>query len=265
MSERPEGGLDAEEVLARLRGAYAPPEYALVREVPSITGNASRRVLDALAMNLYPSQGLELHGFEVKVARGDWLREAKQPSKSAGVAEYVDRFWLAVGHGSIVAPAELPKPWGLLVPHGDGLRVAKRAAPLKPKPIDRDFLAALLRRATQAGATEAMLRHEHGRGYEEGAADGARRSERALAEATRELTHLRGTVAEFEAASGVSLTDEWRGARVGEAVRLVLEAGPEALRERLGRHVRIMRDRLDQLQILLDTKAPRGEVACRPP
>jgi hypothetical protein len=36
---------------------------------------------DAIARHLWPSQGLELIGFELKVSRSDWLREIKDPYK----------------------------------------------------------------------------------------------------------------------------------------------------------------------------------------
>ena len=33
------------------------------------------RYADAIAMNLWPSRGLAVHGFEIKISRGDWQRE----------------------------------------------------------------------------------------------------------------------------------------------------------------------------------------------
>jgi hypothetical protein len=132
-------------------------EWAFFSHVRSATGfadrNSSVRTADALAMSMYRSKGWELHGFEVKVSRGDWLGELKKPGKWTGVGGFCDRWWLAVASPDIVKPGELPAGWGLLVPAGGRfrrssprLRVATRAARLSPKPLTREFIACVVRR-----------------------------------------------------------------------------------------------------------------------
>lgn len=108
------------------------------------------RSADAIAMSLWPSLGLELHGFEFKVSRADWLRELKDPRKAETFKRYCDRWWLVAGSSAIVRPGELPNGWGMLVLQGDRLVRLADAPRLDPQPVTRPFLAALLRRADEA-------------------------------------------------------------------------------------------------------------------
>lgn len=141
----------AEGVLAALRRRYTSPEYALFENVGNATGHRANRYADALAMAVWPSRGLLFHGFEIKVNRNDVLRELKDPKKADDIARYCDFWWMAVGDAKIVKSDELPPTWGLLVPtNGKGgatLKIVKDASRLKPKAIDRSFIAAILRRA----------------------------------------------------------------------------------------------------------------------
>jgi len=57
--------------------------YAVAAGVRSHAGFDARRTADYVAMDLWPSKGLALHGHEIKVSRSDWLRELKEPEKAA--------------------------------------------------------------------------------------------------------------------------------------------------------------------------------------
>lgn len=81
------------------------------------------RRIDALAVSCKGATFGEVHGIEVKVTRADWLRELKDGRKADAGAALCHRWWLAVGDKTIVKAGELPDGWGLLVPHGRGLRV----------------------------------------------------------------------------------------------------------------------------------------------
>ena len=94
------------------------------------------------AMGLWPSRGLHLHGFEIKVSRSDWLRELKSPAKADKMFRYFDRWWLAVADKDIVRNGELPETWGLLVMD----KIVKTAPELEAAPMTREFLAAIMRR-----------------------------------------------------------------------------------------------------------------------
>lgn len=137
-------------VFAALARRFCAPEWACFRGVADATGAGHRRTVDALLMNMYPSRGLTIEGVEIKVSRGDWLRELKKPSKQETVFRYCDRFWLAVGDPAIVRDGELPATWGLLVPgRGGKMKIATRAPELSPEPITKPFMAAILRRASE--------------------------------------------------------------------------------------------------------------------
>lgn len=95
-----------------------------------------------------------LHGHEVKVSRGDWLRELRDPTKADTWRQYCDRWWLVAPAG-VARPDELPTGWGLLVPVGRVLRAVVPAPVLDPQPMPPDTRAALLR-ATFVTATRRL-------------------------------------------------------------------------------------------------------------
>jgi hypothetical protein len=139
----------AADVRRALKTRYAPPEWAIFNEVANGTGSLARRSADALAMNLFPSRGLRMHGFEIKVSRSDWLHELKQPDKSDPVQRYCDHWWI-VSPADIVKEGELPPTWGHLILKGNGLNCVVKAPDLERQPWTPAFLAALLRRAHES-------------------------------------------------------------------------------------------------------------------
>src|ERR1700693_1206177 len=68
---------------AALKRYFLHPDYGIVFEVAKSTGHAAHRHLDAVAMDLWPSRGLELHGIEIKVSKQDLKRELADPAKGA--------------------------------------------------------------------------------------------------------------------------------------------------------------------------------------
>jgi len=136
-------------IRAALRKRYAPPAWSFMEEVGNAAGHAKSRSADAIAMSVWPSRGLELHGFEIKVSRKDWLTELKNPAKADPIAAYCDRWWIVVDSDTIVRDGELPRTWGLLVLRNGTLVTVREAEKRKPKVMDRSFLAVLLRKATE--------------------------------------------------------------------------------------------------------------------
>lgn len=235
----------------RLRLRYPEKECALFHEVRNETGwSSSPRYVDALAMGLWPSRGLQLEGFECKVDRSDWLRELRAPEKADAIAPYCDLWWLVTPSEPEVAKLdEVPPTWGWLVPQGKAFRVAKPATPnASPAPIDRAFLASVFRaaqgEATIAAKLDAMraeMRRERDQGIE-----WARESE------ARRANDLRKSVERFEGASGIKI-DQWSGDRVGEKVRALqaLEAQGESVQSLIERAIeRIDNDRAKLTQAL---------------
>jgi hypothetical protein len=210
---------DAGKVRVALRARYKAAEYALFEEVGNATGSKCNRHADAVALSLWPSRGLYLHGFEIKVSRSDWLAEKRNPEKAEEVARYCDFWWLVVGDAEIVKEGELPEPWGLLVMKGDALELKKQASKLDAAPLDRPFLAALLRRAGES--VPALVAEAEARGFVRGAESGPRDAR--LDQVRNELGRLKESLAEFEQKSGVKI-DGWSGGRIGEAVAKLLKS-----------------------------------------
>lgn len=207
--------MDTREVCSALRGRYSGAEWAFLTEVPNGTGMAKSRSADAIAMSLWPSRGLELHGIEIKVSRQDWLRELKDPAKAEDICRYCDRWWLAVGDPDIVRIEELPPTWGLLIPRGKNLVQKVEAPKLKPVEMDRCFLAGLLRRASEQLIPKDE-RAEYNRGFEKG----QKSNESSKANAERELSEYKQSVADFEKQSGISI-HRWSLGDVGRLVSLI--------------------------------------------
>lgn len=120
------------------------PRYVVAEHVRNYCGFAGYRTTtplrtaDAMAVDLWPSSGHRIHGFEVKVSRSDWLTELKDPDKAMAFRPYVDHWWLVVPDTSIVR-GDLPPGWGLLAPTSAGtLRVRNKAAyePRLPMPFE---------------------------------------------------------------------------------------------------------------------------------
>lgn len=221
--------LGTDEVRRRLRDRYAAPEWALMEEVASGTGYLRKTTYsDALAFNLWPSRGLTLHGFEIKVSRSDWRRELDDPSKSSIMQSFCDRWWLVVGDSNIVQPGELPAAWGLLVPKGKGLKVAVDAPELeKPrKEWDRAFVAALVRRCSEGHVPEDIVGELARARVQEAEERFTARVEGERKTWESRMQTLENIIHNFEQASGVDIRRSWELGRIGEAVRCLLAGNP---------------------------------------
>jgi len=152
-----------------LEQRFPRPEYALFYEVANATGFAAKRRADAIAMSLYPSRGLGLIGFEFKIQRSDWLRELDNPQKAEDMIESVDR-WYVVSAQGVVKKNEVPSTWGWLRAQKDGsLRLVEPAPQIRePRPVSREFLAAILRRADEYGSDQSEVAKARREGFEAG-------------------------------------------------------------------------------------------------
>lgn len=146
-------------IRALLRTRYQHPEWALCFEVANTTGAYAKRYADGVAMNLFPSRGLAIHGFEIKVSKSDFKNEIANPEKSEAVQQYCDHWWI-VAPASAVDESLLPTTWGWLRVDGERLVAAKNAPKLDAKPMTRAFMAAMVRRSNEADAAdvEAIVR-----------------------------------------------------------------------------------------------------------
>lgn len=114
------------DLLSRLRQRYNRAGFVFLEGVGNGAGWGNSGWSDAIAMSTWPSKGLRLYGFEVKATRSDWLRELDKPQKNAEWQGACHEWYVVVPKG-VVELAELPTAWGLMVPRGDGLRIASRS------------------------------------------------------------------------------------------------------------------------------------------
>jgi hypothetical protein len=215
-SARKRKAISAAEVIEVLRARYAAPAYAFLGQVANGTGATQHRWADALAMSLWPSRGIELYGIEVKVSRGDWLTEMKNPAKAEAIARYCNRWYLAVSDASIVLPGELPQQWGLLALKRGRIQCVQEAPARTPEPLSLEILAAIMRNITKLG--DAQLRAAR----EQAVAEAISRHRKSEEDATKyqddRVQALQASVAAFEDASGLKI-NAYNGPKIGEAVR----------------------------------------------
>ncbi len=133
-----------------IRSRYEAPEWLVEQEV-TLDG----RRLDAVAFGMW--KDYRVVGFEIKVSRGDWLRELASFQKSEGWMEVVDAFYV-VTPPKLVKVEELPVGWGLL--ELTGSRMMTRAhSNLKspgrtlPREVCARFLSRMLKREADSDRT----------------------------------------------------------------------------------------------------------------
>lgn len=85
--------ITAATIRALLKNHLSPGEWCLAFEVTAQATKGERRA-DAVAMNLWPSRGNVLRGYEFKVSRADWRSELKNPAKAEPIAQYCDHWYL---------------------------------------------------------------------------------------------------------------------------------------------------------------------------
>lgn len=219
------------EIIELLRARYPGESHVTLFEVRDAAGFDAQRSCDCLSIGTWPSRGLTLRGFEIKVSRSDWLREYRNPEKADGFAPYCDEWYVVAGDSKIVQSDELPETWGLIVAKGSRLECVK-AAPKNPSPlaVDRGLLVALLKRAKEQSASKAAIENAHKQGVAQGKA--LAESEMRLEGGNRqqlleEIATLRANIKEFADASGIDMyTFRYHDPkRLGDAVRTVLNGG----------------------------------------
>lgn len=240
----------SDDLMRCLRSRFGPPAYALLTEVPNATGFAKSRSADAVAMSLWPSRGIELHGFELKVSRSDWQRELADPSKAESICQFCDRWWLVVSDRSIVKDGELPPTWGLLAKNGDGLKIVTPAPQLSPQPITREFLAALLRRVSEQTVTKVDVDAAERKGFERGKA--AAKSGTNEQRLEHENAILMKAMKAFEEASGLKING-WDGGRIGDAVKRLMAT--ENATTEAERRLKETRESLTRVLSMIDKQA----------
>ena len=215
------------EIKLRLRTMFSPPEYAIFFEVAVGTGfEGQRRKADAVVMDMWPSRGMKITGFEVKVSRHDWMREKENPVKAEAVAAYCDRWALVTAFG-VAEQVEVPHAWDWyeLSEKGDKLALRQRGHETEAKALDRSFVASLLRCATRGELLEIEVAAE--KKIETARAGVEAEVEYRVKRQTHEASVLLQRYGPIEKAlrGGVKLHQFSTDDEMAEAVRIVLTSG----------------------------------------
>lgn len=206
-------------------------EHIVLFNVPDQVGTSGKRYCDAVAIGMWGSSGREIHGFEIKVSRGDWLRELRQVDKADPFIKQCDRWSLITADASIAKLAEIPASWGWATCTKNGIRWQR---PATPNPSDhhtmpRLWAYALIRKAFERGPRsaewQAALRQLEAQKQTEIKA-GLEQRVRGAPEA---LVNLQARVDAFEKASGMKLED-WRLGDVGKLARRIHEISEDGYR-----------------------------------
>lgn len=281
--------LDLLERMLTKHGNGGAGEYAFMRQVRNAAGFDAKRTFDGVSVGLWPSRGLDIHVYEVKVSRSDWQRELAKPQKAEDAAQVADRFTI-VAPRDVVPVDEVPPTWGLIHAYGgialeeelppafegqlpqkvtrvEGrkLRVVRRAPLLRPgqnlpTSVPRSFLVPMLR---AAGAVPDPVSPTQRQIDEAAAAAVARDRERAARDAElrgRENDSAVRILRRFRELSGVSLSHsnhEEQARRIKAALAIADE--PERAKQAALRTLRQVADQMEHSLTYLRRVVEEGE------
>jgi hypothetical protein len=207
--------------------------WVFLRQVPNGTSSAKTNIADAIAIGCWKSQGLDVHGYEIKVSRADWQREIQDHKKAEAFSPCCHYWWIAAPAG-VVKVEEMPANWGFIEvgKNADGKYTAKvrKAVTRNDSPnLTYAFFAAALRKAKHDNKSEAeiqkLINETHRKAFESG-----RETERKVNEPlekyhNREFEQLKKDVADFERMAGVTIRG-WRAPQnAAEAIAHYLKDG----------------------------------------
>lgn len=246
--------ITASDLRKRLAIRYSPPEWVLLEELRNATGfQGTQRYADAVAFSTYPSRGLQIIGFEIKVYRQDWLKELKNPDKADEISKYCDQWYIVAGDSEIVKDDELPKNWGLILPYGEKLKTVKSSIGMVAEEIKKGFLMAILRQISDNYIPKYSIQDHIDKRVKE-IGDGMKANfEHQHRNLLGEYESLKSAVQEFKEKSGIQIT-QWNGESIGEAVKLVMQFGTNAHINRLEWLSRNIKD----LQVEIDDALKRA-------
>jgi hypothetical protein len=259
------------DVQEALRKKYAPPEWLLFFELRNQTGygKGTVRYADAMAFNLFPSRGQEIHGFEFKRTRKDFLRELKDPEKSADLQKYCDRWWIIALDNEVVRPSDaFPPTWGLLVLNSTGsqLIVRTKAPKLESAPVDRHLLCSVLRGASDmlANPDQSAVAQARKIGHRSGFEAGRQYALKDSKDNVEELTALRQVIDDFKAKTGIDILHYTAGEQFNQAIRRVRalrDVNVVAALRRLNSFVTSLKDNVEaEVELLLQLGAQEREI-----
>jgi hypothetical protein len=152
-----------------LRKRFPPSSYTLLTQV-SIPAPHGFRVIDAIVLGRWVSRDLDIHGFEIKTTRANWLSEFNHPEKADPGASICNT-WSLFAYPGVADPHEIPPLWGHLVLDDGSLQTKKEAPSASSKPLDRAFVIKFIDAALeQAQCNLPVISNEveYTRGLEDG-------------------------------------------------------------------------------------------------
>lgn len=224
-----------------LKPRYGGQDFALIPQVRNQTGYSRRvRTADAIAVGLWPSRGIDVHGFEFKDSRTDWLKELKDGSKAEEIGRFCAYWWLVVSDPKIFSPDELPAAWGAIHAKDGATVILKKAPRRETQEPSWVFVASILRAAQEVVTSEAEVQRQVAAAVSK-ANDGnyaaiSKARNEGRADGQKAAEEMAAKVREFEKASGIRI-DGWSysedAQKVGETVRFLLSGGADGLEGRL--------------------------------
>lgn len=243
---------------------YAPPEWLLESELT--LGN---RRLDVVAFNLWGARSHRIVGFEIKVSRGDWLRELNAFQKSEEWMNVADAFYV-VTPPKLIQAGELPDGWGHLELCGSRMMTRRHATVREGRStIPREIAARIMGRL--AGREASEERNARWQAEAQLKSDAEKRARESIArereQELHELEELRTNYREILKALGVR-PNEWRAQEAALRAAGVFAKAQEqglgpfcnrmhSLADELAHHVTHLRDAVN----LLRESQPQENVA----
>jgi hypothetical protein len=222
--------MTAADLFKLIRKRHEGNAWLVLEEVANGTGANASRHADAIAIGLYPSRGHEIHFFETKVSREDVKKELRDARKADAVGKFCDYLWLVISDEVIIDGLVIPEAWGILAPKLGVLRIVRQARKRKAVPLNRTFVAALMRNAMK----RYVPRSEHdafkATAKETVLADLKREREWSQSSLERKVDELEAKIAKFAEISGVDIqsTYHWDLGNIGDAVKLLMDARQNA-------------------------------------
>lgn len=242
-------------LIERIRLRHPAPAWAVFDHVRNQTGFRKRvRTADALALSLWPSNGMDLHGFEVKCSKSDLKKEFDDPTKSAEFSENCDYWWLVVSEEKLVEGFAIPEKWGVLCPHGKSLKAIKPAPKLESKPLSREFICGIARRFSEMVESRLKCMVQQFDVDEQIRSGVESQVQYIKRDAEQRFTELNNAVSEFEKASGVSIRSRWTCGDIGKTVRVIQRHGATAILDRINHELSFSREYVAGLEKFLSEK-----------
>ena len=218
--------MTSNEVLTALANKFAPPEYAFLAEVRNSVGFTKARTADAMAMSLWPSRGLYMTGFEIKVSRADWKRELEQPEKAEAMARFC-RHWFIACPDRMIEVKEVPSGWGLIYVKDEKVRFAKPAPENAAEEPTWMLFASLMRDITEQWVPASLVEQRVAKAVDEKRKQIERSQGYEFKQAKEQVAEMTARIQAFEESSGIKMDkySEYFQGEIGKAVAAIRRWG----------------------------------------